>query len=232
MLEINQIHSFYGKSHILHGVSLNVNNGEIVTLLGRNGVGKTTTLKSVIGLVVVQSGSILYKGESIVGEKAYEIFRKGLGYVPQGRKIFTTLSVAENLRLAYHKKEDNQTDRLEWILKIFPVLQERLHHGGGQLSGGEQQMLAIARVLLGEPELILLDEPSEGLAPIMVKTILNTLTELKKTGMTALLVEANLSLATSLGDRHYVMDQGAIADEVTTQRLTEDEELLNKYFRI
>jgi branched-chain amino acid transport system ATP-binding protein len=229
MLQLDQIHSFYGKSHILHGVSFNVDKGELVTVLGRNGVGKTTTLKSIMGVVTVRSGSVLYKGENITGKRPYEIFRQGLGYVPQGRKIFASLSVAENLNLAQGRRVNTQ---LEWIFSIFPALKERLHHGGSELSGGEQQMLSIARVLLGGPEVILLDEPSEGLAPIMTKAILNTLLELKKRGMTALLVEANLTMAINLGTRHYIMDQGSIASEVSTQQLSEDEELLDKYFRI
>jgi branched-chain amino acid transport system ATP-binding protein len=234
MLQLNQIHSFYGKSHILYGVSLHMTEGEIVTLLGRNGVGKTTTLKSIMGIVTVRSGTILYKGENIIGRNPYEIFRKGLGYVPQGRKIFNSLNVAENLNLAQGNKliKDQKDKRLEWVLNIFPVLKQRLFHGGNQLSGGEQQMLAIARVLVGDPEAILMDEPTEGLAPLLVDTILNTLLELKKNGMTILLVEANLKMAINLGNRHYVMDQGTIACEVITQQLIEDRELLDKYFRI
>jgi branched-chain amino acid transport system ATP-binding protein len=235
MLQLNQIHSFYGKSHVLHGVSLLMAENEIVTLLGRNGVGKTTTLKSIMGLVDVRSGSIFYKSENIVGKKPYEIFRQGLGYVPQGRRIFTSLTVAENLNLAKGEKlkqGQSKENKLEWIFNIFPVLKQRLNHGGSQLSGGEQQMLAIARVLLGRPEAILMDEPTEGLAPLMVDTILNTLLELKKIGLTVLLVEANLKMAINLGNRHYVMDQGTVACEVTTQQLMEDRELLDKYFRI
>jgi len=229
MLQLNDIHSFYGKSHILHGVSLRVDNGELVTLLGRNGVGKTTTMKSIMGIVSVRSGTIQYKGENIIGKKPYEIFRQGLAYVPQGRKIFSTLNVAENLNLALRQ---HNPEKLEWVLDIFPRLRQRLHHIGNELSGGEQQMLAIARVLVCEPEMILLDEPSEGLAPVMTRSILSTLEELKKTGATVLLVEANLSMAMDLGDRHYIMDQGIIVSEVTTQQLSEDEELLDKYFRI
>lgn len=235
MLQLNQIHSFYGKSHVLHGVSLLMAENEIVTLLGRNGVGKSTTLKSIMGLVDVRSGDIFYKSENIVGKKPYEIFRQGLGYVPQGRKIFTSLTVAENLNLAKGEKSkqgQSKENKLEWIFYIFPVLKQRLNHGGSQLSGGEQQMLAIARVLLGRPEAIMMDEPTEGLAPLMVDTILDTLLELKKTGLTVLLVEANLKMAINLGNRHYVMDQGTVACEVTTQQLMEDRELLDKYFRI
>ena len=229
MLQLNDIHSFYAKSHILHGVSFRVDNGELVTLLGRNGVGKTTTMKSIMGIVSVRSGTIQYKGENIIGKKPYEIFRQGLAYVPQGRKIFSTLNVAENLNLALRQ---HNPEKLEWVLDIFPRLKQRLHHIGNELSGGEQQMLAIARVLVCEPEMILLDEPSEGLAPVMTRSILSTLEELKKTGATVLLVEANLSMAMDLGDRHYIMDQGIIVSEVTTQQLSEDEELLDKYFRI
>ena len=235
MLQLNEIHSFYGKSHVLHGVSLLMAENEIVTLLGRNGVGKTTTLKSIMGLVDVRSGSIFYKSENIVGKKPYEIFRQGLGYVPQGRRIFTSLTVTENLNLAKGERliqGQSKENKLEWIFNIFPVLKQRLNHGGSQLSGGEQQMLSIARVLLGGPEAILMDEPTEGLAPLMVDTILNTLLELKKKGLTVLLVEANLKMAINLGNRHYVMDQGTVACEVTTQQLMEDHELLDKYFRI
>jgi len=229
MLQLNDVHSFYGKSHILHGASFRVGNGELVTLLGRNGVGKTTTMKSIMGIVSVRSGTIQYKGGNIIGKKPYEIFRQGLGYVPQGRKIFSTLNVAENLNLALRQ---HNPEKLEWVLEIFPRLKQRLHHIGNELSGGEQQMLAIARVLVCQPEMILLDEPSEGLAPIMARSILSTLEELKKTGTTVLLVEANLSMAMNLGDRHYIMDQGMIVSEVTTQQLSEDAELLDKYFRI
>jgi branched-chain amino acid transport system ATP-binding protein len=149
--------------------------------------------------------------------------------VPQGRKIFSSLDVAENLALALR---NDKTKKLEWILEVFPRIKQRLHHRGNELSGGEQQMLAIARVLVGTPEIILLDEPSEGLAPLMASAILETLSGLKETGMTSLLVEANLAMAISLGTRHYVIDQGAIVHEPTTQQLLEDEELLDKYFRI
>jgi len=235
MLRVDQIHSFYGKSHILHGVSFHMAPNEIVTLLGRNGVGKTTTLKSIMGIVVARSGMILYKEENILGKKPYEIFQHGLGYVPQGRKIFASLSVAENLHLSRGGRlqhEESREKTLEWIFEIFPVLKQRLDNRGSQLSGGEQQMLAIARVLIAAPDAVLLDEPTEGLAPLLVDTILKTLLELKRTGMTLLLVEANLKMATSLGDRHYVMDQGRIACEVTTQQLLEDQVLLDKFFRI
>lgn len=229
MLNLNRVHAYYGKSHILHGVSLEVNRGELVTLLGRNGTGKTTTLKSIMGLVSVRSGYIQYKGENIMGKETHQIFRHGLGYVPQGRRIFTSLSVYENLRLPSLRQDEG---RIEWVLNIFPPLRKRLGHRGNELSGGEQQMLAIARVLVGEPQLILLDEPSEGLAPLLVGAIMGTIKELKKSGLTMLLVEANLAMASDVGSRHYVMAHGVIACQVNSQQLLGDEELHRKYFKL
>ena len=229
MLELDQVHAYYGKSHILHGISLKVNKGELVTLLGRNGAGKTTTLKSIMGLVPVHSGSIVYKGENISGKETHEIFRQGIGYVPQGRRIFSSLSVAENLRLPSLRRDEG---KVEWVLNIFPALRKRLKHGGNELSGGEQQMLAIGRVLVSGPELILLDEPSEGLAPLSVGAIMDTVLELKKSGLTMVLVEANLTMASNLGNRHYVMAHGIVACQVNSQQLLEDKELHRNYFKL
>jgi branched-chain amino acid transport system ATP-binding protein len=229
MLKLTQVNAYYGKSHILQGVSLEVERGELVTLLGRNGAGKTTTLKSIMGLVPYCSGSIQYKGQNILEKKTYEIFRQGLGYVPQGRRIFSSLSVSENLRLSSIKQDKGKT---EWVLDIFPALRKRLDNRGNQLSGGEQQMLAIGRVLVSGPELILLDEPSEGLAPRLVGSIMDTVKELKKTNLTMLLVEANLTMAATVGDRHYVMAHGVIACEASSQQCLEDEELHQKYFKL
>jgi len=229
MLQLDQVHAYYGKSHILHGVSLEVNKGELVTLLGRNGAGKTTTLKSIMGLMLVRSGSIRYKGENILGREAHQIFRRGLGYVPQGRRIFSSLSVAENLRLPSLRQDG---EKIEWVLNIFPPLRERLNNRGNELSGGEQQMLAIARVLVSGAELILLDEPSEGLAPLLVGAIMDTIRELKKSGLTMLLVEANLTMASNLGDRHYVMAHGLVSREASSQEILEDVELHRKYFKL
>lgn len=228
MLKLDQVHAFYGDSHILHGVSLEVNRGEVVTLLGRNGAGKTTTVRSIMGLVSVRSGTIGYKGKNILGMKPYQVFRDGLGYVPQGRRIFSNLSVAENLRLAAPRHDESATDR---VLEMFPILKQRLRHRGNELSGGEQQLLAIARVLVSSPEFILLDEPSEGLAPMMVGTIMETLQGLKNQGITMLLVEANLTVASTLGDRHYIMDQGLVIHEAGTEELGK-EELHTKYFAV
>lgn len=229
MLKLERIHAFYGESHILHGVSLEVKRGEVVTLLGRNGAGKTTTLRSIMGLVSVHSGSIQFKGEDILDKKTHEIFRRGLGYVPQGRRIFSSLSVAENLRLGTLRQD---IQRVEKVLDIFPTLKERLGHRGNELSGGEQQMLAIARVLVTEPELILLDEPSEGLAPLFLGTIVDTIHDLKSSGFTILLVEAHLTMAANLGGRHYIMDNGMVARQASSQEILEDEELQRKYFKV
>ncbi|MDI6753162.1 MAG: ABC transporter ATP-binding protein [Thermodesulfobacteriota bacterium] len=229
MLQLDQVHAYYGKSHILHGVSLEVNKGELVTLLGRNGAGKTTTLKSIMGLVAVRSGSIQYKGENIVGKETHQIFRRGLGYVPQGRRIFSSLSVTENLRLPSLRQDG---EKIEWVLNIFPPLRERLNNRGNELSGGEQQMLAIARVLVSGSELILLDEPSEGLAPLLVGAITDAILELKKSGLTMLLVEANLTMASNLGDRHYVVAHGLVACEASSREILEDVELHRKYFKL
>jgi len=229
MLELDQVHAYYGKSHILHGICLKVNKGQLVTLLGRNGAGKTTTLKTIMGLVSVHSGSIVYKGESISGKEPQEIFRQGIGYVPQGRRIFSSLSVAENLRLPSRRRDEG---KVEWVLNIFPALRKRLKHAGNELSGGEQQMLAIGRVLVSGPEVVLLDEPSEGLAPLLVGAIMGTVLELKKSGLTILLVEANLTMASHLGDRHYVMAHGIVACEASSQQILKDVELHRKYFKI
>lgn len=229
MLRVEKIHSFYGESHILHGVDLHVASNEFVTLLGRNGVGKTTTLKSIMGIVKVRSGSILFKDLDVLQKRPDEIFHEGLGYVPQGRKIFASLTVEENLNLTRPTRDNH---KVEWVLDLFAILRKRLHNQGNQLSGGEQQMLAIARVLVSDPQLILLDEPSEGLAPIIVQSIAETLLELKTIGLAALLVESNLEMALMLGDRHYIMDQGLVVLEPTLKQLREDDDLIRRYFKI
>jgi branched-chain amino acid transport system ATP-binding protein len=229
MLKLQQVHAYYGKSHILQGVSLEVRKGELVTLLGRNGAGKTTTLKSIMGLVAVNAGVIKYKEKNIQGKVPYQICREGIGYVPQGRRIFSSLSVAENLKLPYSAEGEK---RVDWVLNFFPPLRKRLGHMGNELSGGEQQMLAIARVLIGRPDLILLDEPSEGIAPLLVLNIMETIRELNRTGLTLLLVEANLQMATTVGTRHYVMASGLVTCEADSKQIMEDESLQKKYFKL
>jgi branched-chain amino acid transport system ATP-binding protein len=229
MLKLVQVHSYYGKSHVLSGVNLEVQKGELVTLLGRNGMGKTTTLKSIMGMVSVRSGSVSFNGKDITHQPSFQIYRQGIGYVPQGRHIFSTLTVEENLRLPPANR--NEKD-IEWVFDYFPSLQRRLEHMGNELSGGEQQMLAIARVLISKPDLLLLDEPSEGIAPLLVKVIMETLEALSKTGLTILLVDANLKMACQVGNRHYIMASGQIVCEATSQQIMEDEALQNKYFKI
>ncbi len=229
MLKVEDIHTYYGESYILQGVSLNVNKGEIVTLLGRNGAGKTTTLRSIMGLTPPKRGKIEYKGEEITGKKPHEIFHKGIALVPQGRRIFSSLTVLENLKIASSRKGPWN---LEKVLDIFPSLKERLGHRGNELSGGEQQMLAIARALMGNPELILLDEPSEGLSPIVLNAIAKVLVKLREEGFTILLVEQNVQMALEIGDRHYIIDQGRVTMEATSKELAKNEEIKRKYLSI
>jgi branched-chain amino acid transport system ATP-binding protein len=225
MLKLQDIHTYYGDSYILQGVSLDVKEGEAVALLGRNGVGKTTTISSVIGFAPPRRGEITLEGKKITGQPPYEISQLGVGLVPQGRGIFPTLTVKENLTFAARnaKSEGWTLDRL---LPLFPNLRDRMGNYGRQLSGGEQQMLAIARALMTNPKLLLLDEPSEGLAPLIVKEIGSIVQELKKSGMSILLVEQNLSMALEVVDRVYVMSKGRIEYEGTPATLKAEKELM------
>ncbi|HYD60868.1 MAG TPA: ABC transporter ATP-binding protein [Noviherbaspirillum sp.] len=217
LLEIKNLHAFYGKSHVLHGVDLNVGEGEIVSLLGRNGVGRSTTVKATMGQVDVE-GSIKFKGEEITGLKAFEIAYKGLGYVPENRDVFPTLTVEQNLILGEKKgKESRKNVRwgLEDMYKMFPRLKERQHTPAGVLSGGEQQMLTLCRTLMGDPDLIMIDEPTEGLAPKIVDLVAEYLKELKNRGISVLLVEQKLAIALEISQRVYVMGHGSIVFEGT-----------------
>ena len=209
MLEIEGLHTFYGDSHILQGISFLVKEGEVVTLLGRNGMGKTTTIKSIMGLIRPRAGRILFKGNDIIGLKPYEVAQRGIGFVPDDRRIFPSLTVLENLDLPVKKKAEAGW-QLESIYEFFPILKERNKHKGFELSGGEQQMLAIARALRMKTELMLLDEPSEGLAPSLIKAIETILQEIKRAGITVLLVEQNTRFATRVADRHYILSHGEI----------------------
>ena len=224
MLTLNNIHTYYGDSHILQGVTLEVNKGEAVALLGRNGVGKTTTISSIIGFEPPRRGEILLRGNNIVGKPPHKIAQSGVGLVPQGRGIFPTLTVRENLTMAARAGDWT----LEKMLSLFPNLKERLNNYGRQLSGGEQQMLAIARALMTNPELLLLDEPSEGLAPLIVQEIGRIVTELKTSGLSILLVEQNLSMALNIVDRVYVMSKGVIAYEGTPADLRAQTDLMDQ----
>ena len=223
MLQVQDIHTYYGASHILQGVSLDVPEGQVVALLGRNGAGKTTTLRSIIGLTPPRRGRVFFRDRNITGQRPYALARLGLSYMPESRGIFPSLSVEENLTLVEGRREGAWT--LEGVYELFPRLKERRANGGAQLSGGEQQMLAIARALLLNPELLILDEPTEGLAPIVVKDIRERLRLVKETGMTVLLVEQNFRFATSLADQVYVLGKGTIQWSGSAKAILEDEEV-------
>lgn len=225
MLKLHDIHTYYGDSHILQGVSLEVKNEEAVALLGRNGVGKTTTISSIIGFEPPRRGEITLEGKNITSRPSYEISQLGVGLVPQGRGIFPTLTVKENLTIAARDAK-NGGWTLDRLFPLFPNLRDRLGNYGRQLSGGEQQMLAMARALMTNPKLLLLDEPSEGLAPLIVKEIGNIVQEVKKSGMSILLVEQNLSMALEVVDRVYVMSKGRIEFEGTPAALKAEKELM------
>ncbi|MCP4936096.1 MAG: ABC transporter ATP-binding protein, partial [bacterium] len=222
MLTVNNIHTYYGESHILQGLSLQVNQGEAVSLLGRNGVGKTTTIQSIIGFNSPRQGQILLHNTELRALPPHKIARLGVGLVPQGRGIFPTLTVQENITLAARGQSDsNNSWTFERVLQTFPALAQRLKNLGSQLSGGEQQMLAIARALMTNPALLLLDEPSEGLAPLIVEEIGRIVAQLKEQGLSILLVEQNLNLALGVADRVYVMSKGKTVFAGTPAELQE-----------
>jgi branched-chain amino acid transport system ATP-binding protein len=221
LLETANLQAYYGESHVLRGVDLRVEKGEVVTLVGRNGAGKTTTLKSIMGMVTKQTGEIVFDERSIAGLAADKIARRGIGFVPEERGIYATLTVLENLTLPAIVGATDWT--VERIFSLFPILRERSKAMGTTLSGGEQQMLAIARVLRSGARLILLDEPTEGLAPVIVDTIGELLLEIKRSGVTVLLVEQNLRFATRVADRHYLMVHGKIVDSMSNASAIERE---------
>lgn len=238
MLEVKGIHSFYGGAHVLHGTSLTVPQGRVVALLGRNGMGKTTLVRSIMGThpPVVKRGSITYEGQELVGRKPHDIAARGLGLVPQGRRIFPSLTVVENLTMAGRPSEENGDKRIVWdldrIYELFPRLSERTKHFGDQLSGGERQMLAIARALMTNPKLLLMDEPSEGLAPLLVQDLRDQILELKASGLPILLVEQNLGLALAVADEVYIMERGEIVYHDTPDKLADDEEVKRTYLGV
>lgn len=225
MLEIDGIHTFYGLSHILFDVSLKVDSGQVVCLLGRNGAGKTTTLKSIMGLTPPKQGSIRFKEENITGKAPYLLARKGIGYVPDDRRIFADLTVGENLEIAAMKPKEGEGWNEQRVYDLFPALREISSRKGGLLSGGEQKMLAIARALMGNPVLLLLDEPTEGLAPTMVQILEKTIRRLKEAGFTVLLAEQNVKFTLRLSDYGYIIDNGRIRYHGSVQELTENEEV-------
>jgi branched-chain amino acid transport system ATP-binding protein len=231
VLKIEDIHAYYGNSYVLQGVSLRVEKGEIVTLLGRNGMGKSTTIKTVIGLVPPRAGRILLNGRDLVGLKPHRIAQAGVGFVPEDRRTFPSLTVVENLNLPV-KRGAEQGWSLEKVYEFFPKLKERRTHKGFELSGGEQQMLAIARILRMKTQVILLDEPTEGLAPLLVRAIGDILARVKKEGTTLLLVEQNSRFVTLVADRHYILCHGKIVYEGTNDDFASQERLKKEYLGI
>jgi len=232
MLEIEGIHTFYGLSHILFGVSLKVEGRQVVCLLGRNGAGKTTTLKSIVGLAPPKQGSIRFKGEEITGQQPYLLTRKGMSYVPDDRRIFADLTVGENLEIAVRKAKGGEGWNKERVHELFPALKDIEGRKGGCLSGGEQKMLAIARALMGNPELLLLDEPTEGLAPTLVRALEGRIRKLREAGLTVLLAEQNVRSALRLSDRGYIIDNGQIRYQGSIEELRENEEVRKKYLLV
>jgi branched-chain amino acid transport system ATP-binding protein len=234
MLDVRNIHTYYGQSHILQGVSLRVNGGEIVLLSGRNGAGKTTTIRSISGLVPPQSGDIFFLGEKISSLPVHVISQKRINLVPEGRMIIPGLTVFENLKLATLKNRDKAKvkDLFDRVTHIFPRLRERWNQEGTSLSGGEQQMLAIARALVSDPVLMLIDEPSEGLSPILVEKIAEVLKEIRNQGMTILLVEQNTDMALEISSRCYLMDEGVIKFEGSPAEIKGNEKIQREYLAI
>jgi branched-chain amino acid transport system ATP-binding protein len=235
MLTLDGVHTFYGKSHILHGVSLEVRAGEVVGLLGRNGVGKSTTLKTIMGLVRPSEGKISFEGKDIGGAPPYRLARSGIGYVPEDRRIFKLLTVLENLRTGLDRPEVTAERRealLEKVYASFPILRDRRDQAGGTLSGGEQQMLAIARAMMLEPRIILLDEPTEGLMPRMVEQIRQIIEVLHKEGVAILLVEQNVPLTLGVSDRCYIMEKGVVRHHAPAADLRADATVIHQYLGV
>jgi branched-chain amino acid transport system ATP-binding protein len=230
ILGLNEIHTFYGQSHILYDISLNIDSGEVVCLLGRNGAGKSTTLKSVIGIAPPRSGRIIFKGNDIAGYRPFKIARMGIGYVPEDRRVFPNLTVLDNLEMGSQGTVINKWD-IDRVFEVFPVLRGLQNSRGMDLSGGEQQMLTIARTLMGNPELMLLDEPSEGLAPIIVKELMRLIREIK-TDMTILLAEQNAKFAMDLSDRGYIIEKGKIWFHGSIDEIKDNEEIKKKHLAV
>jgi branched-chain amino acid transport system ATP-binding protein len=231
MLQLNQLHAYYGKSHILHGVDMKVGEGEIVSLLGRNGSGRSTTVKTIMGLVQGE-GSVKFRDQEILGHHAFDIAHRGIGYVPENRDIFPKLTVEQNLMLGEKRQKKNPRWSFGDMYKMFPRLKEREHTEAGVLSGGEQQMLTLCRTLMGDPDLIMIDEPTEGLAPKIVELVAQYLKTLKERGVSVLLVEQKLTIALEISERCYVMGHGSIVFEGTPAALRADAYIRKEWLEV
>jgi branched-chain amino acid transport system ATP-binding protein len=231
LLEVENIHSYYGNIHVLMGISLKIEEGEVVTLIGSNGAGKTTTLRSIHGILPPREGKIVFRGEEIQGKPAHDMIEKGIAQSPEGRKIFPRMTVLENLEMgAYYRTDRSEIQRdMERVYDLFPRLEERAKQEAGTMSGGEQQMLAIGRALMGRPKLLLLDEPSMGLAPVLVERIFQTIEEINKQGTTILLVEQNANVALEIATRGYVLETGKIVNAASAENLREDPKVREAY---
>ena len=229
VLDVADVHTYYGESHVLHGVSLTVADGEVLTILGRNGMGKTTLIRSIIGFTPPRAGTVRLKGEDVAGFAPYRLVERGVALVPQGRRVFPSLSVRENLDVA---RRGAGRWSLERVYELFPRLRERAGNRANKLSGGEQQMLAIARALMSNPELLLMDEPTEGLAPLLVREVGRVIGELKREGLSILLVEQNLPLALGVADRVHILSRGQIVYTGAPAALTADEEVKSRYLGV
>ncbi len=232
ILVVDDIHTYYGESYILQGLSLKVMTGTVAALMGRNGMGKTTTMRSIMGFTPVRRGKVCFKDQDITRLNAYEIARRGVRLVPQGRHIFPSLSVKENLAIAARQCGEKQTWNSERVLSFFPMLRERLNNQGNQLSGGQQQMLAIARALVSNPDLILMDEPSEGLAPLVIQEVARIIEQLRRERVSLLLAEQNLPLALRAADYVYVVSKGAVVFEGNPGQLRGNKEIEREYLAV
>ncbi|MBW2062881.1 MAG: ABC transporter ATP-binding protein [Deltaproteobacteria bacterium] len=236
-LQVEDLHSYYGPSHVLQGISLTVDEGEIVSLLGRNGMGKSTALKSIMGLVKPKSGQVVFKGKNLTGFPPYKVAKAGIAFVPEDRRIFPNLTVLDNLAMGVKAGQDQETENsnswtIDRVFQHFPMLKERAKQKGKFLSGGEQQMLAIGRSLMGNPELLLIDEPTEGLSPLLVQEVRDVLAEINKAGVPILLVEHNLKVAMSLSNRIYLMGKAYIGFAGSIEELESNPEIKEKYLEV
>ena len=231
LLELDNVHSYYGHIQALRGISLTVDEGEVVTLIGSNGAGKTTTLRSIHGVLRPREGKILFAGEEIQGLPAHDMISKGISQSPEGRKIFRRMTVRENLEMGAYHRNDNTSVRedMDRVFELFPRLQERVKQEAGTMSGGEQQMLAIGRAIMSRPKLLLLDEPSMGLAPVLVERIFQTIQEINQQGTTILLVEQNANVALEIASRGYVLETGTIVNSASAEKLREDPKVREAY---